>query len=119
MSVATEVIVHVRADGCTLHDGTPLSEPTAASLLDDAFVRMLIHDAENRPVNASVRRRHPTPRQKRVVDERDPRCVDCGATDLLEYDHDPAYPVSRRTHTDELYPRCNRCHRRRHKSQGA
>lgn len=112
--VATEVIVHVRNDGVSLHDGTPLADSVIADLIDTAFIRVLIHDAENRPVNASVRRRHPTPRQKRVVDERDKRCIDCGGTELLQYDHDPEYEITQRTHTDELFLRCPRCHARRH-----
>ncbi len=117
--VATEVIVHVRGDGVSLHDGTPLADSVIAELIDTAFIRVLIHDAENRPVNASTRRRHPTPRQKRVVDERDPRCVDCGGTELLQYDHDPDYEITKRTHTDELTRRCPQCHTRRHKHGGS
>ena len=112
--VATELIVHVRNDGVSLHDGTPLADSVVAGLIDTAFIRMLIHDAENRPVNASTRRRHPTTRQKRVVDERDPRCVECGGAELLQYDHQPDYDISKRTHTDELTRRCARCHRLRH-----
>ena len=112
--VATEVIVHVRSDGVSLHDGTPLADSVIAEVIDNAFIRVLIHDAENRPVNASTRRRHPTPRQKRVVDERDPRCVDCGGTELLQYDHDPDYEITKHTHTDELARRCPRCHTLRH-----
>ena len=108
--VNTEIIVHVRGDGATMHDGTPKADSTVASLLDESSIRMLIHDAQNRPINASVRRRHPTTRQKRVVDERDPRCVDCGGTELLEYDHQPPYCITKRTHTDELARRCHRCH---------
>ena len=115
--VETEVIVHVRANGCSMHDGTPIAENTVASLIDDSFIRMLIHDAENRPVNASTRRRHPTTRQRRVVDERDPCCVDCGSHELLEYDHDPEHSITARTHTDELFRRCPRCHTRRHQQQ--
>lgn len=110
IKVDTEIIVHVRGDGATMHDGTPIADSTVASLLDESLIRMLIHDAENRPVNASVRRRHPTTRQKRVVDERDPRCVDCGGTELLEYDHQPPYRITKRTHTDELTRRCHGCH---------
>jgi hypothetical protein len=68
------------------------------------------------PVNASVRRRHPTTRQKRVVDERNPRCVDCGGTELLEYDHQPPYSITKRTHTDELARRCHGCHSLRRNS---
>jgi hypothetical protein len=37
--------------------------------LDDSFIRLLIHDTERHPINASSRRRHPTTRQKRVVME--------------------------------------------------
>ncbi len=36
----------------------------------EAFLRVLIHDAEGRPINASSRRRHPSVRQKRVIEER-------------------------------------------------
>ncbi len=113
--VATEVIIHVRGDGVSLHDGSPLADSVIAEVIDTAFIRALIHDAENRPVNASTRRRHPTPRQKRVIDERDRNCVDCGGTELLEYDHDPEYEVSGHTHTDETFLRCPRCHTRRHR----
>lgn len=113
--VNTEVIVHVRGDGVSLHDGTPLADSVVAGLIDTAFIRVLIHDAENRPVNASTRRRHPTVRQKRVVDEQQPRCVDCGGTELLEYDHEPDYQITKRTHTDEIARRCPRCHTLRHR----
>jgi hypothetical protein len=111
-----EVVVHVRGDGCTLDDGTPVNDRTVAGLIDHAFIRALIHDADRRPINASARRRHPTPRQQRVVHERHHgRCVDCGTTDLIEYDHQPAYETSKRTTTDELEPRCAPCHHRRHR----
>jgi hypothetical protein len=111
-----EVVVHVRGDGCTLDDGTPINNHAVAGLIDQAFIRALIHDAEQRPVNASTRRRHPTPRQQRVVHERQHgRCVDCGSTDLIEYDHEPAYETTKRTTTDELEPRCAPCHHRRHR----
>jgi hypothetical protein len=109
-----EVVVHVRGDGCTLDDGTPIDDHSVAGLLDQAFVRMLVHDADGRPLNASGRRR-PTARQRRVVHERHGgRCVDCGGTDLIELDHCPAYEISRRTHIDELELRCAPCHHRRH-----
>jgi hypothetical protein len=78
----------------------------------------LIHDAERRPVNASSRRRHPTIRQRRVVQERDRRCVDCGSTELLECDHDPPYEQTRRTIVEELELRCANCHHRRHRPRG-
>lgn len=115
-----EVVVHIRGDGCTLDDGTPIDDHTIARLLDHAFIRALIHDAERRPVNASTRRRHPTAGQRRVVHEaHQGRCVDCGSTALLEYDHQPAYETTRRTTTDELECRCPPCHHRRHRSRNA
>ena len=54
-------------------------------------------------------------RQKRVVKERDRSCVDCGSTDLLQYDHDPDFEVSGHTIVDELTLRCAPCHHRRHR----
>ena len=111
-----EVVLHVRGDGCTMDDGSPVAESVAVRIAPTAFLRALIHDAEGRPINASGRHRNPTTRQRRVVHERDRRCVDCGATDLLEYDHDPAWEQSGRTIIDELRLRCANCHHRRHAS---
>jgi hypothetical protein len=117
--VVTEVIVHVRGDGCTLDDGTPLADSAVARLLSDAFIRLLIHDAERRPINASSRRRHPTTRQKRVVRERHGGCVDCGSTNLIQYDHNPDYEQTHHTIIEELEPRCAPCHYKRHAKQTA
>ena len=81
-SLDVEVVVHVRADGCTLDDGTPIAASTVDKIADSAFIRALIHDAECRPMDATNRRRHPTDRQKPCHDERQPppawanqRCV--------------------------------------------
>lgn len=112
--IATEVVLHVRGDGCTADDGTPIPDTVIAELVPDAFIRALIHDADGRPIDASGRQRHPTARQKRVVKDRDRACVDCGRTDLLEYDHVPAYEESGRTLVEELELRCSPCHDRRH-----
>ena len=112
--VTTEVVLHVRGDGCSMDDGSPVSESAVARVAQSSFLRVLIHDAEGRPINASGRHRHPTTRQRRVVHERD-RLVDCGATDLLEYDHDPPFEQSQRTIVDELRLRCAQCHHRRHR----
>jgi 5-methylcytosine-specific restriction endonuclease McrA len=114
VAVATEVIVHVRGDGCTLDDGTPIAGTIVERIAPQSFLRALIHDAERRPINASGRQRHPTARQKRVVRERDRACKDCGSTDLLEYDHDPPYEQTHRTTVEELKGRCAVCHHRRH-----
>jgi hypothetical protein len=95
--------------------GSPIAGSVVERIAPDAFLRALIHDAESRPINASGRHRHPTARQRRVVHERDRACVDCGATDFLEYDHDPAYETSGRTVVDELKCRCCNCHHDRHR----
>ncbi|MCC6226851.1 MAG: DUF222 domain-containing protein [Microthrixaceae bacterium] len=116
-SVQTEVILHVRGDGCTLDDGTPVAGSLVERIASGAFLRVLIHDAQRRPINASGRQRHPSERQKRVVHERDKGCVDCGATSLLEYDHEPDYSISGHTIIEELRERCWGCHRARHQRQ--
>ena len=116
-NVTTEVIIHVRGDGCTLDDGTPIADSVVERLVPDAFLRALIHDADSRPINASGRQRHPTTRQKRVVRERDRVCVDCGSPDLIEYDHNPAYEQTHHTIIEELEPRCAPCHHKRHAEQ--
>lgn len=110
--------MHVRGDGVTFDDGTPTTNNAVVRLLDESFVRLLIHDAERRPINASSRRRHPTTRQKRVVMETHRyECVDCQSTDLLELDHNPSFAQTRHTITHELEPRCSPCHRARHQHE--
>lgn len=118
-AVETEMIVHVRGDGCSLDDGTPLSDSVVASMIPEAVLRALIHDAEGRPINASGRQRRASTRQRRVVKERDRYCVDCGSHDLLEYDHVPPYELTGRTLIDELELRCAPCHRKRHEADAA
>ncbi|MEM9201831.1 MAG: hypothetical protein AAGC53_09225 [Actinomycetota bacterium] len=116
IGLTIEVVVHVRGDGSTFDDGTPTTQHAVLRQLDRSFVRLLIHDAERRPVNASSRRRFPTVRQRRVVLEaHGHECVDCQSTELLELDHNPPYQLTRRTRTDELEPRCAPCHRARHR----
>ncbi|MGY9075243.1 MAG: DUF222 domain-containing protein [Acidimicrobiales bacterium] len=116
IGLATEVVVHVRGDGTTFDDGTPTTHHAIIRQLDRSFIRLLIHDAERRPVNASSRRRYPTTRQKRVVMETyGHECVDCQSTDMLELDHNPPYLQTRHTITNELEPRCAPCHRARHR----
>ena len=115
--VETEVVLHMRGDGCTLDDGTPVADSVVERLAPDSFLRVLIHDAESRPINASGRQRHPTTRQRRVVRERDRACVDCGSTEFLHYDHEPAYEQSHRTVVDDLKLRCGKCHRARHRKE--
>lgn len=117
VSVDAEVILHVRGDGCTLDDGTPIEGSIVERIAGGAFLRVLIHEADRMPINASGRHRHPTQRQRRVVKERDGCCVDCGGTDFLECDHQPDFDITERTLIDELRLRCARCHRLRHERQ--
>jgi hypothetical protein len=88
-NLVTEVVLHVRPDGNTLADGTPISDHAVAAMLPEAFVSLLIHDTHSRPIDASPRRKAPTRRQRRVIDERDPTCRQpgCNAADFLQYDH--------------------------------
>ena len=99
-SVTAEVVVHVRADGTTLTDGTPLSDHTVASLLPESFVSLLLHDNERQPIDAS--------RQRRVLDERDPECTHpgCHATTFLQYDHIRPYTEGGPTVLDNLRRLC-------------
>jgi hypothetical protein len=116
-TVTTEVILHVRGDGCFLDDGTPVAETVVERIAPRAYLRALVHDAAGRPINTSARRRHPSLRQQRIVRERDRACVDCGATEFLQFDHVPSYEQTRRTVVDELQLRCWRCHQRRHRRE--
>ena len=118
IELATEVVVHVRGDGTTFDDGTPVTDNAVCQRLGESFVRMMLHDTDGRPIDASNRRRHPTTRQKRVVLEaHNHECVDCQSPDLLELDHNPPYRQTRRTVTTELEPRCAPCHRARHRRE--
>ena len=91
--VDAEVVIHVRGDGTTLADGTPIIDHVVAQLLPQAFVSLLLVDTERRPIDASPRRRTPTRRQKRVVDEANPECghPGCRARTFLQYDHIQPY----------------------------
>jgi len=117
IALTTEVVIHIRGDGNTFDDGTPITTNAIARQLDRSFLRLLIHDTERRPINASSRRRHPTTRQKRVVMEtHGHECVECASTGLIELDHNPPYEMTRHTVTTELEPRCAPCHRARHRT---
>ena len=118
IELTTEVVIHVRGNGTTFDDGTPLTNNAVCQRLDKSLVRMLLHDIEGEPIDASNRRRHPTTRQKRVVLEaHNHECVDCQSPDLIELDHNPPYEQTRHTVTTELEPRCAPCHRARHRRE--
>ncbi len=89
----TEIVVHVREDGNTLTDGTPISDHAVTEMLPESFVSLLLHDAQRYPIDASPRRRFPTRRQRRVVEERQDECQEsgCHAHEFLECDHVEAY----------------------------
>ena len=113
--LTTEVVMHIRGSGNTFDDGTPLTTNALARQLPHSFIRFMIHDAQRRPIDATNRRRYPTTRQKRVVSEtHNHECVDCGTTDLIEFDHNPPYEQTGHTITAELDLRCTACHRARH-----
>ena len=118
IELTTEVVVHVRSDGTTFDDGTPITNNTVCQRFDQSFIRLLLHDIDGKPIDATNKRRHPTTRQKRVVLEtHNHECVDCQATDLLDLDHNPPYEQTRHTVTTELEPRCAPCHRARHRRE--
>ena len=116
--IDTEIVLHVRGDGVTLDDGTPLAESVVERIAPSSFLRAMVHDAQRNPVDVSNRRRHPTTRQKRIVKERDVACRDCGRRDLLVYDHVPDFETTGHTVTGELVLRCAPCHHRRHAGRG-
>ena len=118
VELSTEVVIHVRGDGATFDDGTPITGNAVCQRLDESFIRTMIHDAQRHPINASNKRRHPTTRQKRVVLEaHNHECVDCQRTGLLELDHNPPFHQTGHTVTTELEPRCAPCHRARHRRE--
>jgi hypothetical protein len=89
-SVDTELVIHVRGrDATLLTDGTAVSEHAVTHLLDRAFVSLLVHDMDGHPIDASPRRRVPTRRQRRLLDELHPTCAraGCTATRFLQADH--------------------------------
>ena len=113
VKIETEIVIHLRADGCTFDDGTPVAGTIVERIAPESFIRALIHDAESKPINASGRQRHPTKRQKRYVRERDGGCVDCRGVEFLESDHVPEFEITLHTLVDELETRCRTCHRSR------
>ncbi len=116
IALTTELVIHVTADGNTFNDGTPLTTNAITRQLDNTYIRLLLHDAQQNPIDATNKRRHPTTRQKRVVSAKHHQSVDCGTTILIEYDHNPTYQQTGHTITTELEPRCAPCHKARHRA---
>lgn len=108
-SVEAEVVVHVRGTNAnTLADGTPIGDHAATALLPDAFISLLVHDMTGTPVDASPRRRHPTRRQRRVLDEAHPTCdhPGCTARTFLQYDHQHPFALGGPTTLANLHRLC-------------
>lgn len=105
---ATEIVVHVDAEGNTLADGTPLSDNAVTRMLPEAFISLLLHDNARRPIDASPRRRAPTRRQRRVIDARQDECAQpgCHARTFLQYDHVVPFPQGGPTILDNLQRLC-------------
>lgn len=100
--IVTEVVIHVREDGNALADGMPLSDNAVTAMLDDSFISLLVHDMKRQPIDASSRRRFPTRRQQRVIDERFDECRQpgCHARAFLQYDHIQPYALGGPTTID-------------------
>lgn len=115
-TVVTEVVIHVRGDEPTfLADGTPISDHAVAGLLDQSFISLLIYDTERYPIDASPRRRSPTRRQRRVLEERHRRCArkGCRATRFLQCDHIVPYALGGLTVLANLQLLCGPHNRQR------
>lgn len=110
-----ELLVHCDQTGSRLPDGTPLTDHAVIGLLDQARLRIIIHDAQGTPVNASTARRRPTVRQQRLAQSGAALCSRCGSSELPELHHTVSFSTSRRTHTDELEQLCAPCHRALHR----
>lgn len=108
VDVVAEMVIHVRGDGNTLADGTPISDHAVTSMLPGSFVSLLRKDMAGRPIDASPRRRTPTRRQRRVIDEAHPTCAHpgCNARMFLEYDHIQPYAEGGPTVVDNLRRLC-------------
>ncbi len=67
----TELVVHRRAGGTELADGTRLASHVAQLLTCDADLRVMDHRADGSPADVGRRHRLVTPRLRRLVAERD------------------------------------------------
>jgi hypothetical protein len=114
------VVVHVYAkeDGSwqlVTADGRPVPQCRFGEIVDGALLRALIWDDNRQPIDASHRQRHPTLRQKRVVEVRDNhQCQHpgCTARAMLEYDHkEPFHPSGDNTTVENIELLCSFHHR--------
>ena len=115
-----EVVVHVRGRGAaTLSDGTPIDDHAVLGLLDEGFMSLLVHDMAGRAIDASPRRRSPTRRQRRVIDERQSQCAHpgCVATVFLQYDHTRRYTDDGPTSLANLQRLCGRHNRAKEEAE--
>jgi hypothetical protein len=112
--VATEVIVHVRADGASLDDGTPITGALAERLVPRSDTRAMIHDAESHPTDVSGKAERGAVRltTRDVVDEVEPARLAAGAN-RSRATKEPAHAERRRR--ARAMRKCKTCHRRRHR----
>ena len=118
MRIETEVVLHVRADGCTLDDGTPI-----------AGQRRRTDRAGVVPAGSDPRRAGPTDQRVRSAPSPDRPGNDVSCTSATGPASTAARPSSSNTTTsptttrvtatvvDELKLRCWKCHRARHRKQ--
>ena len=90
------------------HRRHPLSDHAVTQMLPTSFISLLIHDAKRQPIDASPRRRFPTRRQARVIDERHHECAHpgCTARHFLQHDHIQPFPQGGPTVLDNLQRLC-------------
>ncbi len=120
--INVEVLINigVRDDGtiwACLPDGTPVPGPGYSHLYDGAFIRLLLRDIDGTPIDATNRRRHPTTRQRRLIEARATyQCEQpgCRARHFLDVHHTIPYAESHHTVTAESTLRCGLHHRRIH-----
>lgn len=114
-----ELLIHCDESGSRLPDGTPLTSHSVIRLLDQAAIRVIVHDTNGSPVNASSARRRPTVRQQRLARSTHSACANCGGTDLPEVHHTVPHAESKRTDATELTTLCAPCHRQHHDRERA
>ena len=123
---ASEVLIHVHArpDGAllaTLEDGSPVPNAELGSVLCEATVRALVHDAAGRPVDASPGKPGASRRQRHLLQVRDRHCQyrGCQATSFLHAHHVVPREHGGPTTTANLVLVCSFHHRLLHRRADA
>ena len=53
IDLTTEVVIHVRGEGTTFDDGTPLTNNAVCQRLERSFIRLLLHSVDGSPIDAT------------------------------------------------------------------